>query len=79
MKVTVCATVIRRTEYLVTREIERGEFDLLKQRLESQDRKVRRDAEKEINRWVKLEDWSDDDLEDVDSFEITTPEGATKE
>lgn len=73
MKVIVQITVIRRTEYMLNREMEHDDFEKLKVKLESDTRSEVRDAERTVNGWVGQSDWSDDDLESADQFEIVEP------
>lgn len=67
MKVVVKVT--RLTEYATIVDMSEEKMNDLNARLESRDRRVRRDAEKEANKLIDTKDWQDDDLHSCEPLE----------
>jgi hypothetical protein len=66
--------VTRKVEYCKLVEMTQENFDRISNGLESDDRKVRRAAEREVDGFIDpMADWSDDDLHSVDEFEADKP------
>jgi hypothetical protein len=60
--------VTRRTEYASIVEMPQEKYDKLRAALESEDRVVVKNAEKNLNRLIDVEDWQDDELMDIEEF-----------
>lgn len=67
--------VTRRTEYASIVKMSQQEYDTLAANLRGRDREKRREAEKELNRMIDVNDWQDDDLHSIDEFEPFVEEG----
>lgn len=67
MKVIV--KVERITEYATIVEMTEDRMNDLNNRLQSPNRGVRRDAEKEVNKLIDTKDWQDDDFHSAELIE----------
>lgn len=72
MKVTI--EIIRKTSYAKTVEMSKEDYQRLSDALDSNARQDRRAAEKEINEMIDEDDWQDDDLDNVDTFQTEEEE-----
>lgn len=67
--VKVLIRVSRCTKYASIVEMEKSRYKDLLKRLDHKDRDVRQLAEEEANELINVDDWQDDRLDDLETFE----------